>query len=218
MSFMEALSFPFQDKNWVTKFAIAIVALFIPILGWLVLAGYGVRVVRNVQNNVNELPEFDDFGSDLSRGFMAFLGGLIYAIPSIILSCCNSVLTSGDNSGLAALGCLISLVQFAYSIAITPVVYSAMARFAQNEDINVFFDFGGRINDVTQNMNNALMLYLNVIVLGIVTGIATTIGLIACCIPGLIAIAAGSFATYHLIGQWGKILGVGNSVTTGFAA
>lgn len=217
MSFMEAIQFPFQDEKWVNKFLITVVLLFIPIIGWLIIYGFVIRMIRNVQTDVNRLPEYDDFGGDLSRGFMAAIGSLVYYIPSILLSCCSSVLNNSDSGGAAALSCLISLAQFGYNIIILPFVASALAHFAHNEQLSTsFFDFNSRVNDVTSRIGDAVMYVLNYFIIGIIGAVATAVGLILCCIPGLIAIAAFQFATAHLVGQWSKIIGVSGGASANY--
>lgn len=208
MYFVDALQFPFQDQNWITKVAIAVVLLFIPIIGWMILSGYIVRLVKMIMADETTLPEFDDFGGDLSRGFMVFLGYLLYYIPVIILSCCSAFIPNDEALG-AALNCVFSLTQFGYGILIVPIVFSGVARFTQQEDFGVFLDFGGRINDVTEHLNDAVMLWLNYFILSLVMGIIITIGLFLCCIPGLVAAGVFYFANAYLIATWGKVLGLG---------
>jgi hypothetical protein len=215
VNFMEALQFPLnvQDSGKATKILILIVCLFIPILGWMVLAGYSIRLTRNVINGVQVLPEFDDWGGDFMRGLMVTIGGLIYGAPSIALSCIVGVLGSSDNGAIIALSCLFRLAQFVYGILIIPFVVSATARYAVNEDFNAFLDFGGRINDVTSRTGDAVMLVVQYIILGIVVSIVAGIGLLLCCIPGLIVIAASYLMSAHLVGQWGRVLGLGGGAT-----
>lgn len=204
---VEAFQFPFQDKDWITKLAITFILLFIPILGWFAIGGYAVRLIRNVLTGVDELPDYDDMVGDFSRGLAAFLGGLIYNIPSILLSCCSG--TMGDNAAGTMMSCFVGSIQFVYGLAIGPFVMAAVARYALNEDFGAFLDFGGRFDDVTSHVNDAVVLWISLFVLHVAMAIIVPVGIVLCCIPGLFAIAAGILMDAHLTAQWGRILGVG---------
>jgi hypothetical protein len=112
----KALNFPFSDKEWPTKFAITVVLIFIPILGWGVLGGYVVRLIRNIMAGEEKLPEFGDWGADFRLGIMAFVGGLIYNAPLILLSCCSSTVLR-DNLAVQCSGTVVSII---YGVAIAP--------------------------------------------------------------------------------------------------
>jgi len=202
----KALNFPFSDKDWVSKIVLAIVMLFIPFLGWAILAGYFVRTIKNVMTGNELLPEWDDWGGDLGRGFMAIIGYLIYYAPLILLGCCSSAIAD-DN---AAFGCG-SIVNLLYGVAIAPFLFSAMARFAMTEKFDVFLDISGRFADFNNHTDEATSLWVNVFALNVIMFFAVPIGLVLCCIPGLVAIAANVAITAHLVGQWGRIIGADGS-------
>lgn len=211
MNFIEALQYPFQDNTWMNKLLFAIVMVFIPIIGWAILYGYMLRVIRSILVGDGRLPEWDDWGGDLTRGVIAFFGALIYQFPSILISCCTTFLGAMDNSAATALSCLLQMAQLGYGIVIMPLMYAAIARYAVTEDFNVFLDFGARLKDLTDNAGEAVMFYLNFLALGFIGGFLVGIGLLMFCIPGLIAWAFFAFANAHLISQWGRIIGAGNS-------
>jgi hypothetical protein len=207
MNFMDALQYPMQDKNWLTKLFIGAVVLLVPIIGGMVVLGYGLRLIQMIYRREPGLPEWDDWGGDLTRGFMALLGILIYFIPSILIYCCTSVLGTSDNSAIVLFNCLLYLINLAYSIVVTPIAFSAIARYAATEDFKVFTDVAGRIQDVTSRLGDVLTLYLNLLIFGIVAYIIVFIGLILCCIPGLLALAGATLAQYYIIAQWGIQIG-----------
>ncbi|MBI5928362.1 MAG: DUF4013 domain-containing protein [Chloroflexi bacterium] len=212
MNFIDALQYPMQDKGWLGKIAIAAVLLFIPIFGWFIIAGYELRLVQRIYRREPGLPEWDDWGGDLNRGFMVFLGTLIYLVPVLILACCNTILAQSDNAGAVILRCLFSLVIFGYSLIATPVIYSGLARYAANEDFSVFTNIPGRIQDVTANLSNAIMLYLDVLIFGFVTSFIIAIGIALCCIPGFLAMGGASIAGYYIVAQWGIQIGAAGNV------
>ena len=215
MHFMDALQYPMQDKGWIGKMAIAGLILFIPILGSIIVLGYSVRLIQRIYRHEGGLPEWDDWGGDLSRGFMVFLGTLIYGIPAFLFYCCAAILGSGDNGGANVLACLIYLVALGYILIITPLAFSGVARYAVTEDFGVFLDIPGRIQDVMGNISNAFMLYLDMILFSLITQIIIVIGYILCCIPGIIASGAATVALYYIIAQWGLQIGAANAAPSG---
>ena len=77
-----------------------------------------------------------------------------------------------------------------YGIAIAPFLYSALARYAMTDEFGVFFDINGRWADFNNHTSEATALWANVFGLNLLMLFAIPIGLILCCIPGLVAIAA----------------------------
>jgi len=75
---VRAFQFSFEDNSWVAKFAITIVLAIIPFVGWFIIAGYMLRVTRNIIFGIETLPEYDDWGGDLTRGFIAAVGGFTF--------------------------------------------------------------------------------------------------------------------------------------------
>jgi hypothetical protein len=63
-----------------------------------------------------KLPEFGDWGADFRLGIMAFVGGLIYNAPLILLSCCSSTVLR-DNLAVQCSGTVVSII---YGVAIAP--------------------------------------------------------------------------------------------------
>ena len=177
--------------------------LFIPIFGWFVIGGFAIRVAKNVMTGVEGLPEYGDWGGDFSRGMMAFIGSLIYNAPLILLSCCSSTVFNNHN----VIQCCASVVSFMYGIAIAPFWYAAIAHFAMTEKFDIFLDFNGRFADFNNHTSEATSLWANVFALNLIMVFAIPIGLVLCCIPGLIAIAANIMITAHLAAQWGQVIG-----------
>lgn len=202
VNFMDALPFPFQDKNWIAKLAITFVMLIIPVFGWLVIAGYSVRVVRSVLTD-EDIPEYDDFGGDFVRGLAVFIGALVFSIPSMILSGIQA------RMGFCGFGCLLGMAQFLYNLFMTPLMMSAVARYSLREDLNAFLDFQGRIQDVTENLGEVVALWINLFIMGIVFVVVLPIGLAMCILPGFMVMAAMVFVSAHMTAQWGMVIGVG---------
>lgn len=201
----EAIQYPFDDQEWIQKLAIMLVLLFIPIFGWLILFGYVLRAARDLLRGETGLPVFDDWTGDLARGLGGAIGVLIYMIPSWIM---GGMQAAVEDSVVSCLSCCIGCGQMLYGIFILPFEFSALARYAVSEDISVFLDLRGRFEDITENMSDVLMLIVNMVVLYILASIAIPIGLVLCCVPGLLGIVAMGLINAHLLAQWGRVLGL----------
>lgn len=61
--------------------------VLIGILGFLILSGYLLRVAYAAQTEeAPALPDWDQYGSDLGRGFQIGVLGLIWSLPSLLLT------------------------------------------------------------------------------------------------------------------------------------
>jgi hypothetical protein len=84
-------SFAFKDPRWKMKFLIGTLLGFagyiVPILPGLIVLGYGATIMRQiiVDNAGASLPEWDDWGKLLSRGFKMGSAMFIFMLPVIIL-------------------------------------------------------------------------------------------------------------------------------------
>ncbi|MCD4687374.1 MAG: DUF4013 domain-containing protein [Anaerolineae bacterium] len=203
INIFEALQYPFDDREWLQKLAITMVLLFIPVLGWLVLFGYALRATRDLLRGEQGLPEFDDWAGDLARGLGATIGMMIYMIPSWIMGGMQAAVEDGI---LGCLACCIGCAQLIYGILILPFEFSALARYAATEDINVFLDLPGRLDDVTRHMGEVMVLVLNLVVLYVIVAIMITMGFVMCVLPGFLAIAAACLINAHMLAQWGRVL------------
>jgi len=87
MDIGKSFSYPFEDKQWITKLGLGAVIALVPILNFA-WSGYMVGIIRNVMNNEPEpLPTWDDIGKKFNDGLILFLAGLVYALPMLIVIC-----------------------------------------------------------------------------------------------------------------------------------
>jgi hypothetical protein len=81
MNIGKSFSFPFEDKQWISKLGLGAVITLVPILNFA-WTGYIVQLTRNVMNNEQEpLPTWDDIGKKLTEGLILALAGLVYFLP-----------------------------------------------------------------------------------------------------------------------------------------
>ena len=68
-------------RRWV----FGIVAAVVPVIGWLALAGYRIRVLRAaLRREPVTLPEWDDLGELFGDGFRVLLVSIAFALPAAV--------------------------------------------------------------------------------------------------------------------------------------
>ena len=225
MDIGKAITFIFEDPQWLRKVAIGVGLtlvglIFMPVLiGFvplLMLTGYTVLLIRNVMNGVEHpLPEWENWGELFMLGLKLMVIQLIWALPLIILSAGSSIpAVFTENSGgaqgvLIALsvlcGCLSFIVGILYAL-IEPVI---TFLFARNGEFSAAFEFGKVFRLVRDNIANLII----AVIISSVVGIAMVVqGLIV----GTLALVIGLIVTFpaavllselvkmHLYGQVGR--------------
>jgi len=204
MNFTKAFTYIFDDQRWLEKLVIPLLVTLIPVIGWMVVAGYLLRVTRNVAElQAEPLPELE-FGADLSRGFKVFVADLVYSLPIIIVSTLLFLplaLTKNSNETtalailLAIIGGILILV---YSLLLAVVMPVANANLAVKERISAAFEFKDIFRMVRNNIKAWLIVIGGTILCSVIIaplgGIVLAIGAI---ITGLFA----QLIISHLSGQ-----------------
>jgi len=147
MNFTKAFTYIFDDTRWLEKLVIPLLVTLIPVIGWMVAAGYLLRVTRNVaEHRVEPLPELE-FGADLSRGFKVFVANLLYGLPIVVVSTLlflplglsgNSGSTNFFAIALAIFGGLLILL---YALFVAIIMPAVNANLAVKEQIGAAFEF-----------------------------------------------------------------------------
>ncbi|MHB8133243.1 MAG: DUF4013 domain-containing protein [Anaerolineaceae bacterium] len=205
MKFGDAFTFVFQDPDWFKKIIIpGLIGVLIPIIGQLVLLGWGLKVTLNIiRNNPNPLPEMD-FGDDLSRGFKAGVVSFVYSIPMIIFYVPIIILSAAAANGddnmaviVAIASTCFGLLMMLYGIAMAYILPAAYARTVVEDSIGA----GLSIKEVFALIKKAPMSYLLVLVGVIASSFISSLGTIACGIGIFLTVPYASAMLGHLYGQ-----------------
>ncbi len=209
MDFGLAFSFVFQDKDWFKKVGIAGLITLIPIIGQLILVGWGLKITKNVMDrNPTPLPDVE-FGEDLGRGFFAFVIGFVYSLPLSILSgifaginaaASAAMYDSGEGAGLAIVtlfSVCFSLFAGLYGLLLAVVLPAAYCRYLDKGSLGEAFKLG----EVFKLVKAAPGAYLLVIVGALVAGLIAPLGSIACIIGVVVTAAFAMALNSHLYGQ-----------------
>lgn len=213
MDIGKSFGYVFDDDQWITKLLIAaaILALgllfswmlLIPlILAGLLLGGYGIEITRRVINSASPvLPEWDNWGELLIDGVKAWVIGVIYALPIIIIGLCLSLpigIAAEDAEAVSSgLGAFMSCLNLLWGIVMGLLLPAAIALFVARGEVSAAFRFGDVINLVRENFGT----YLIVLVIGWVASLIAGLGLLACGVGFLVTAPYAGWITAHLRGQ-----------------
>ncbi|MDI3340203.1 MAG: DUF4013 domain-containing protein [Sphaerobacter sp.] len=196
MDIGRAITYVFQDSQWIKKVAIGGLLVLIPIVGWLIVTGYWLRMTRQViQGEDLPLPEWNDFGGDLVRGLKLFVVALVWSIPGAVLTILTTASGNGNDLGASNLGlqCLNTIVSLA--IAFVQPLYTT--RVAVTEDIGAGLQFGAIFNEVRPVTTSLLVILL----MSIVIAFVAVLGLILCIVGVIFTAFLSSLMSAHLYGQ-----------------
>lgn len=203
MDFARAVTFPFEDEDWITKAVVGTLASLIPFIG----PGYQVSVARNVvRGQDHPLPAPNELGQVLVDGIMAFLGALVYFVPMFPFLCVMAFMgaLSGD-SGLGDLmatctSCCVVVIGLFYAIPATAMYWMGIIRYSQTGNFSEFVRLGSLWADVRQNSGVMMTLLAYVFILALVVSAASMVLWITCVGVPLLGFWF-TVSTGHLIGQ-----------------
>lgn len=226
MNIGKSFSFVFEDQRWVTKVGIGALVLILSsllspilvgILGYFIIAGYGLEVLRNVRRgDLFPMPEWRDrWGEWLVLGVKAAVAIFVWSLPIILVTIPMTVgfalVDNGSDSGAAlggllaaCFGCLV-LVWVLIVLLATPVIY---IRLAETEELSSAFRFGDILSFTRTHIGNVIIATIMYVVASAVLSlIAGIVGLILCGVGLLVTLPAAQFITVmiqsHLYGQIG---------------
>ncbi len=207
MQYGTAFTFPFQDQDWIKKFAIAAIFLLIPIIGQLFLLGWGLEITRRViKGDPTPLPEWNNFGGFLVDGLKGLVIGFVYALPIIVVQACNQGIAFGlpelvdsDTANtiswvvLSCFGC----ISFLYGILLAVAVPAAMGNFVANDSLGAAF----RIGEIVGLLKAAPAAYVVVVLTAIITPFIALLGVMFCVIGLLVTIPYTMMVNQYMHGE-----------------
>jgi hypothetical protein len=186
-------------------------------LSTILIAGYGLRLLRNVRDgNPRPLPEWNDWGNDLVRGFKLVVLGAIWALPGLIFSIpmgIGTAMTSASSDSASFFGSLLllcgsclALIYWLFVAVMTPGYTLAFLRDEQIQS-GLRFDliFAWTRRNLGPVVTVAIVSVLATIVIFFLGVIA---GPILLCVGWIItlplAVLLPMLIQYHLYGQLGR--------------
>jgi hypothetical protein len=213
MDIGKSFTFVFEDEAWLTKILIMAAILFLGVFfSWLVLIpaiiaaalinGYMVEIIRNVlRGQLDELPEWDNWGDLIVDGLKVIVIQIVYALPAIIVGLCLSIaMTAAGNNGegfVVFLSVVMSCLILLWAIVVSILLPAATAIFAATNDLGAAFHFGEVFALVRDNLSTYLITFIMSWVASFIGGL----GSIVCGVGAFITGPYGYMVTGHLYGQ-----------------
>ncbi len=212
MDFMRALRFPLEDRDWVTKVAIGTLATLIGFVLPFIPLGYQVYVARQVlRRDETPLPGTDQLGQVVTDGLMAFVAGLIYALPALVLGCIlagmGALLGQNDLGGMLFACFTLCLMGFIilYGLLAAAFFWMGVIRYAESGNFMDFVRIGLLWRDIRDHSSTLLVLLAYVLGFSLLMAFVTP--LLAVTIIGVpLAVFYSQIVTGHLLGQAGRAI------------
>lgn len=157
IDFLTALKYPFNRP----KRLLYALWMLVPVIGWLALFGYVVRIVNEfIEGEYEELPQLH-FTEDLKLGFSMFLKSLPFFIAYIALMAGITVLDED----------IANILSLLLGFFVLPILH---VNFYRKQTVESYFDFGklgyvmDNIGDYIVTMLKQYATYIIFIVLSIV--------------------------------------------------
>jgi O-antigen/teichoic acid export membrane protein len=210
-----ALTYIFEDEEWIPKLAIAVALVFAGIVllpvflvglaAWALLLGYLVELVRNLRDqHPTPLPRWDHYTEKFSEGSRVLTAALVYNLPNLLVLCCVGAvpLVLGRDSATGGISllvlCCLGPFILIYNLLSGAMLALGTARFADEGNIVVFFQFSDLFAALTRSPQQTLMWLILATVVNIGLGL---VGILPCL--GWFGVpAVGIMVQGHLLAQF----------------
>jgi hypothetical protein len=213
-----------NDKDWLNKLLITLIItavslLLTPVLiglvGWAILFGYQIEIVRNVRlGDETPLPawwtrSWNEIQRLLTPGANALLAFLIYNIPNLVLGCgwffvvttSSGAALVGSSVMLASICCLLPLM-LVYNAVMLPFFTVGMGRYTDDPRINAFFGISEAYDYLAGRLSDTILFLAYALIIALIT-----IGLMVIPVIGWIIFSALIIPVTALLGgQYARLI------------
>ena len=223
MEISKSISFITEDPRWQQKLMIGtgvIIAstvfsvVLVGIIGFIIFTGYLVRLLQNVRDgHPYPLPEWDQWGEDLARGFKLVVATLVWALPILVLTIptvIGGIMSDSRSDGAQFLGGMLLIcgncLTILYGLLLTAATPGISIAFAKDEQITSALQFRQIIDWTRANIGQVLVVTLVYIAASIALGlVGSIVGVLLCLVGLIITVPLATLLTglfqYHLYGQ-----------------
>ncbi len=217
MEMGRAISYIFEDKNWLSKLLpllIVGVLSLIPIFGLIASAlglGFLIHLANNVRNGLpRPLPRWDDWQEKMNTGAQVLLAILIYNLPLLMLSICSYSLIAGVGGGF--LGSTVSVIfvcctapmLFIYTLISWAMLAIGITEFIETGETGRMFRIGHLWDTLRANSSVVFQWVLYAFLANMVLGMIAAIP----CIGQIVFFLFAYPVQGHLLGQFAHRLSV----------
>jgi len=170
MNVGRAFGFVFLDPRWFGKLSLAAALLLVPIVGWLLVFGYWMRLTRGVVARRDvPLPSWDGWGDLLADGVKASVVAFAWSLlPSVLLLVPN--VAEAGNEGLFILGSLL------LNVAVLVITPAALGRVAVRRSLLAGIEGGPVVRLLAPNLGDYLL--VRVVTVALIVGVGVAVGLL----------------------------------------
>ena len=223
MDIAKALTFITEDERYKEKLATGVVLILlssllapvmIGLLGFLMLAGYSIRLLQNVRDGKPQpLPEWNQWSEDFVRGLKLCVVALIWSLPIFVVIVplgIGATLVENGRGASEVFGGLILLgggaVIVIYSLLLTVLMPGFTIAFARDEEIRSGLQVTEIWQWTRQNLTQVVLATIIYIAASFaLTIVATIAGALLCLVGLFVTIPLSSLVMmlfqYHLFGQ-----------------
>jgi hypothetical protein len=223
MDIMQAVTFIPEEDHWIEKLAIGMGVILVSsvlsivlvgVLGFFIVGGYSIRLLQNVRDGRHPvLPEWNDWGGDLTRGFKYAVMVLVWGLAAFLLYIpifMGVAMSGGDNGFIQFVGA--SLMAVGLCLAMLYGIFFFLAQpgftiaFATDEHIHSGLQLSKIWHWTRANLGQVIIVAIAVFIGSfIISTLGSLVGAILC-IVGLVvtvplAILVTSIFQFHLFGQ-----------------
>jgi hypothetical protein len=223
MELSKSFSYIWEDPRWQQKLMIGtgvIIAstifsfVLIGIIGFLIFAGYTIRLLQNVRDGQTyPLPEWDQWGEDLARGAKLVIAFIIWSLPMLILlipSVIGGVMSDSRSDSTQFVGAMLLIcgncLSILYGLLLTVVMPGISIAFAKDEQLTSALQFRQIIEWTRENIGQVLVVTLVYIAASIALSlVGSIVGVLLCLVGLVITVPLATLLTglvqYHLYGE-----------------
>jgi len=183
MDFTEPISYPLKDlKKLLIGGLLIFPGVILLLIPAIIAMGYTIKAAGDTVRGKDELPEFDDWGYFLMKGFGYFGIGLVYCIigmmPAVLilgivfwqLGVFSLDGTTG-NIAVIILGIIIGIIAVLFAIIVMFMIYISLVRYGEKENIGAGFAFKEILRNFQANLGDYIIGFVILIVVNIVISI-----------------------------------------------
>lgn len=212
MEYGQAISFPRQDRGWIVKLLIGSVLSIVPVIGQILVAGYGQEIAHRVySDNPKPLPDWSNWGALLARGVRWLIVVIVYMLPLALFGAVLAgvnwgidqvMLGSGAAEQTRNIGLVLSLcanvLVIAYGFVGSLLLIAATGRMAVQDRLGAAF----QIDAIWADVRRQTGMYLSVLIVSALAYVVLpAIGAIGCGVGLLVGLTYATWISSYLAGE-----------------
>ena len=176
MELKKILTIPFKDKDNLIRFFIGGLLNILPIIN-LFPSGYAFLLMQNqiVKEPVEDLPEWNDWGTLFKYGLLTLIASLGYAIIPLIVIGLGVAALHPHVGILTFIGVTLIVIGGIFALAAILFYPMGLILFAMEDEFSAVFSFFRIIDMITKHFFSYFKVFLIIFVMGLILGLLSNI-------------------------------------------